>query len=147
MNVVPASDPVVPQGPRRSQSFAGPMSDLPNMETPRPQREDSKPRSGTNKRKVKQIQARLDQCIRDGQAPPFCQNCGAIETPTWRRAWSKEIEGSGTLANEMASDPTSFYWEPLERDDQGRVIKFKIFKKSLLDADVDFTQVLLCNRE
>lgn len=148
MNAVPASDPVVPQGPRRSQSCAGPMSDLPTVETPRPQpSDDGKPRNGTNKRKVKQIQARLDQCIRDGQAPPYCQNCGAIETPTWRRAWSKEIEGSEKLADELANDPTSFYWESLERDRQDRVIKFKLVKKTLLDADVDFTQVLLCNRE
>lgn len=147
MSAVPASDPVMPLGPRRSRSCAGPMSDSPAMATPGPQSsENSKPRSGGNRKKLKQIQSRLDQCIRDGQAPPYCKNCGAIETPTWRRAWSKEIEGGEELANEMANDPTSFYWESLEKDED-RVTKFKIVKKSLLETDQDFAQVLLCNRE
>ena len=109
--------------------------------------DDRKIRSGAGARRLKQVQARLDKCIRDGQAPPFCENCGVIETPTWRRAWSKEIEGSEQEANELTKDPTVFFWQSLKRDDQDKVTKFKIYKKSLVDADNDFVQVLLCNRK
>jgi hypothetical protein len=125
------------------------MSDFTAAETPAPQPvpEDGKVRSGAGARRLKQVQARLDRCIRDGQVPPYCENCGAIETPTWRRAWSKEIEGSEEEANEMTKDPTSLFWHALERDDQEKVIKFKLVKKSLADVDNDFHQILLCNRK
>ncbi|KAI9043474.1 putative GATA transcription factor (Ams2) [Aspergillus affinis] len=155
ISAIPASDPAMPsnannnhsQG-QNSQSWNGPMSDIPTAETPAAQPgavEDRKIRSGAGARRLKQVQARLDRCIRDGQAPPFCENCGVIETPTWRRAWSKEIEGSEQEANELTKDPVIFFWQSLKRDDQDTVTKFKIYKKSLVDADKDFVQVLLCN--
>lgn len=154
ISAIPASDPVMPsntntQG-QNSQPWNGPMSDLPTAETPSAQpvaAEDRKIRSGAGARRLKQVQARLDKCIRDGQAPPFCENCGVIETPTWRRAWSKEIEGTEQEANELTKDPAVFFWQSLKRDDQEKVTKFKIYKKSLVDADNDFVQVLLCNRK
>lgn len=163
INAIPASDPVMPSNSnngknkntnpsqrQNSQPCNGPMSDIPTAETPAAQPvavEDRKIRSGAGARRLKQVQARLDKCIRDGQAPPFCENCGVIETPTWRRAWSKEIEGSEEEANELTKDPTVFFWQSLERDDEEKVTKFKIYKKSLVDADNDFAQVLLCNRK
>lgn len=145
MSAVPASDPIMPQPTlQHSHSWAGPMSDFPT-ETPAPQTEDPKVRTGS--RRVKQVQARLDKCIREGQVPPYCGNCGAIETPTWRRAWSKEVEGSEEVANELAKDPTMLFWQAMEKDDQDKVTKFKIIKKTLLDTDKDFATVLLCNRK
>lgn len=98
-------------------------------------------------KQVKQVQARLEKCIRDGQVPPYCENCGAIETPTWRRAHSKEIKGTEEEANELAKDPLVFFWRTVDKDEQEKVTKFKIYKKSLADADKDFAQVLLCNRK
>lgn len=109
--------------------------------------EDGKVRSGTGARRQRQIHARLDKCIRSGQAPPYCENCGAIETPTWRRAWSKEMAGSEEDANECKKDPTMLFWKSQKRDDEDKVTKFKIYKKSLVDDDKDFAQVLLCNRK
>ena len=148
MGAVPASDPVMPtQGPlQHSHPWSGPMSDAPDMETPGPQPVDSgKVRSGAGSRKSKQVQARLDQCIRQGQAPPFCENCGQIETPTWRRAWSREIVGNEDDANEMAKDSTVLFWESVEKDNDEKVTKFKIVKKTLQEEDAEFTQILLCN--
>ncbi|RHZ66534.1 putative GATA transcription factor (Ams2) [Aspergillus thermomutatus] len=149
MNTIPASDPVVPtQVPAQyAHSWTGPMSDLPSAETPTPKpvTEDGKIRSGAGARRLRQVQARLDKCIRDGQVPPYCENCGAIETPTWRRAWSKEFVGGETDANELMKDPTMLFWQVLERNDKDEVTKFKMFKKSLVDADNDFVQILLCN--
>ncbi|KAL1966850.1 hypothetical protein VTN77DRAFT_3815 [Rasamsonia byssochlamydoides] len=149
MNAIPASDPVLPPNGylQHSNSWAGPMSDLPSVNTPAPQpvEEGGKVRSGAGARRVRQVQARLDQCIREGQIPPYCENCGAIETPTWRRAWSKEIDGSEQDANEFAKDAGMLFWQVLEKDEEDRVTRFKIYKKTLADTDNDFVQILLCN--
>lgn len=149
MSAVPASDPI--QAPvQHAHTWAGPMSDFSAAETPAPivVPDDGKVRSGTGARRQRQIHARLDRCIRDGQAPPYCENCGAIETPTWRRAWSKELVGSEEDANECKkADTTVLFWQARERDDEDKVTKFKVYKKTLVDNDKDFTQVLLCNRK
>ncbi|GIJ99806.1 hypothetical protein Aspvir_003809 [Aspergillus viridinutans] len=149
MNAIPASDPVVPTHvpAQYAHSWTGPMSDLPSAETPTPKpvTDDGKVRSGAGARRLRQVQARLDKCIRDGQVPPYCENCGAIETPTWRRAWSKEFVGGESDANELMKDSTMLFWRVLERNDKDEVTKFKMFKKSLVDADNDFVQILLCN--
>ncbi|KAL4904755.1 hypothetical protein BDW74DRAFT_185351 [Aspergillus multicolor] len=137
LSAVPESDPVLP-------------SDGATAKTPAPTigNEESKPRSGTGARRlkqVKQVQLRLERCIREGQAPPYCANCGAIETPTWRRAHSKIFEGSEQDANDHTKDPLVFFWQPVEKNEQGQLIKFKIYKKKLTDEENDFDLVLLCN--
>lgn len=151
MNGVPASDPVMHSHPplQHSNSWSHPMSDFSAAESPAPimVADDGKIRSGTGARRQRQIHARLDKCIRNGQAPPYCENCGAIETPTWRRAWSKELDGNEQDANECKKDKTMLFWRSLKRDDEDKVTKFRIYKKTLVDKDKDFTQVLLCNRK
>ncbi|KAL4802085.1 hypothetical protein BDV18DRAFT_147483 [Aspergillus unguis] len=115
---------------------------------PQPMSEEGKPRSGAGARRlkqVKQVQLRLEKCIQAGLAPPYCENCGAIETPTWRRAHSKEIEGSEEDANKFAEDPVFLFWQTVDKDENGKVTKFKIYKKTLADDDNDFALVLLCN--
>ncbi|KAL4735902.1 hypothetical protein BDV11DRAFT_173380 [Aspergillus similis] len=137
LSVIPESDPVLP-------------SDGAAAETPAPTalNEDGKPRSGAGARRlkqVKQVQLRLERCIREGQAPPYCENCGAIETPTWRRAHSKVFEGSEEDANEHTKDPLVFFWQPIETNEQGKVTKYKVYKKKLTDDENDYALVLLCN--
>ncbi|KAL4930859.1 putative GATA transcription factor (Ams2) [Aspergillus undulatus] len=138
LSAIPASDP------------AAPPSDSATAETPGAQgpNENGKPRSGAGAKRlkqVKQVQARLEKCIRDGLVPPFCENCGAIETPTWRRAHSKEIDGSEDEANELAKDPLVFFWQAVDKDEKEQVTRFKVYKKSLAEQDEDFAMVLLCN--
>ncbi|TQB75336.1 hypothetical protein MPDQ_003313 [Monascus purpureus] len=148
INSFPASDPIMPpQGAlQHSHSYSGPMSDYSTTETPAPQPiEEGKVRSGASTKRQKQVQARLDKAIREGQVPPYCENCGAIETPTWRRAFWKEIAGSEQDANEFVKDRSILFWRALLRDENENVVKFKIYKKSLVDTDKDFVQILLCN--
>lgn len=142
LSAVPASDPVMYQA--NSQLCAGIMSDLPCIETPASgPGGDDKVDSGP--RKWKSTQARLEKCILKGQVPPYCENCGAIETPAWRRAWSKEIVGNEEDANALRGDRTCLFWQPVDRDEEDKIIKFKVYKKSLRETDHDFEQVLLCN--
>jgi hypothetical protein len=123
------------------------MSEL-SSTTPAPTRpDDGKGRSGGGIRRVKQVQARLDQCIKAGTIPPYCENCGAIETTTWRRAWSKVLEGNKDEADSHNNDVGMLYWEIADTDPSGSMTSYKMFKKSLANEDKDFTQLLLCNRE
>jgi hypothetical protein len=93
----------------------------------------------------KQVQARLDQAIRKGQVPPYCENCGSIETPTWRRAWSKDVEGSEKVAEAMMRDSSRLFWLALEHNAQGEMQKFKIYKKGSGETVSEWTQMLFCN--
>lgn len=151
INSIPASDPIIPpQGYlHHANSWSGPMSDLPSAETPISYsvEEGGKTRSGAGARRVRQVQARLENCIKEGQVPPYCNNCGAIETPTWRRTWSKVFEGTERDANDFLKDPLFLFWTALDRDDDEKITKFRLYKKTLDDADKDFEQILLCNRE
>ncbi|KAK2804262.1 hypothetical protein FQN51_002351 [Onygenales sp. PD_10] len=144
---IPASDPVGPSRnfQHRSQSWNGPMSDFPTGTPALMASDDVKVRSGAGARRTKQVQARLEQCIRQGTVPPYCENCGAIETPTWRRAWSKVVQGSAEDANSHNNDPAMLFWRPEETAEDGTVTSFKQFKKTLADSDKDFVQLLLCN--
>ncbi|KAJ6102707.1 hypothetical protein N7486_005134 [Penicillium sp. IBT 16267x] len=147
-SAIAASDPVVPTHPplQYSHTWAGPMSDFglaDSSNSAPPRKPESKPRSA--KKRVKQIQQRLDDAIKSGQVPPFCANCGCIETPTWRRAWSKEVVGGEDVAKEMMQDSNTLFYESLERDAQDAISKFKIYKKTLHSWDKEWTQVLLCN--
>ncbi|KAJ5101859.1 hypothetical protein NUU61_004081 [Penicillium alfredii] len=130
----PASDPVGPIRPplKHSQSASGPMSDFIVL-TP-----------GRRGAGAKRVQTRLDEAIANGKVPPYCENCGTIETPTWRRAWSKEIVGGEQLAAEMMQNPVMLFWQIMERNTNGEVCKFKIYKKSM-ERDADCVQILLCN--
>ncbi|MCJ1356170.1 MAG: hypothetical protein MMC33_006164 [Icmadophila ericetorum] len=147
-----ASDPVKParSSLHRSQTWSGrqathPASDIPmgseGLIAPR------KPnaRLGSGAKRKKQIQERLMTTIASGGMPPFCDNCGAIETPTWRKAWSKIHSGSSESVVLSKSEGAIVAMEILEKDDAGATTLFKIFKKSLLPLDVGFTEILLCN--
>ncbi|KAK2875652.1 hypothetical protein FQN49_001531 [Arthroderma sp. PD_2] len=144
---VPASDPIRPSQPWQPQQPAHPLAnELPSVSTPGPtQQHNQKPRSGAGAKRTKQVQARLEQCIREGTVPPFCENCGAIETPTWRRAHSKVIPGNAENAEAYNDDPAILFWEPVEPEEDGTYTSIKIYKKSLSHDDVDFVQLLLCN--
>ncbi|KAJ5629746.1 hypothetical protein N7528_003403 [Penicillium herquei] len=164
---IPASDPVAPVHPQRhAQNSPQPMSDvvlveqssrvvtpiaqlahpMPQLTHPMPQPINSSPKTKPRsaKRRAKQIQERLDSAIKAGQVPPFCDNCGCIETPTWRRAWMKDFDGGEDYAKQMLQETGVLFYLALERDSQERITKFKMYKKTPQNWD-DAEQVLLCN--
>ena len=150
---VAASDPVRPMGGmlQRSQSWSGQqvqhaVSDAPmgSVDNVAPKRSVS--RSGSGVKRKKQIQSKLATTIAAGEMPPFCDNCGAIETPTWRKAWNKVHSGSEKQVEISKGEGGIIALQILEKDEGGETSLFKIFKKSLLPSDSGFTEVLLCNR-
>ena len=150
---IPASDPIRPVSGtlQRSQTWSSgeaphPASDVPmgseGLEASRP-----KSRTGCHAKRKKAIQSRLATSIAAGEIPPFCDNCGAIETPTWRKAFYK-IHSGGTELVQLSDDEGGIIaCVVLETNEDGSTKLFKILKKSLLKSDKDFTEVLLCNRK
>lgn len=155
---VPASDPVRPcsSSLQRSQTWSGqqvqhPASDAPTSnslgESTGTDPSGDAPPSGSGAKRKKAIQERLATSIATGQMPPYCENCGAIETPTWRKAWVRVHSGTPELVRLSDEDGGIIAWEALQRDKDGIVTLFRIIKRSLLYHDAGFTEILLCNRK
>ena len=97
--------------------------------------------------KKAKIQSKLAESLAAGEMPPFCDNCGAIETPTWRKAWVKIHSGTPEHVRLSDDEGGILAWQTLQTDEDGIVCLYRIFKKSLLATDQDFREVLLCNRK
>ena len=157
--VVPASDPIRPIL-SRSQTWSGhqaphPASDM----TPIPQvmetieKPVSRPRkgseigTGSGVRRKQAIQSKLASSVAAGEMPPFCENCGAIETPTWRKAWVKLHCGTPEHVVISEEEGGIVAWQSLQTDSNGVICLYRIVKKSVLKTDEGFTEILLCNRK
>lgn len=157
---IPASDPVRPSGLNRSQTWSGHQAPHPASDTTslpavtetleRPilrNRKRSESGAGSGARRKQAIQSKLALSVAAGEMPPFCENCGAIETPTWRKAWVKIHSGSPEHVIISEEDGGIIAWQTLQTDSGGRICLYRIIKKSVLKTDEGFTEVLLCNRE
>lgn len=142
---VPASDPVV-------QTFLTlpQLPDVPQSEGPCPLGEDGEqPKYNKNLVKKQSIKDRLETAIAKGEMPPFCNNCGAIETPTWRKIWTQEHKGVPGF-HEFSDKPGCVTCiDILERSPEGQPTLYRLVKKNLGGDDlrVDWKELLLCNRK
>ncbi|KAH6724294.1 hypothetical protein BKA61DRAFT_464164 [Leptodontidium sp. MPI-SDFR-AT-0119] len=163
---IPASDPVLPPSSlQRSQTwteashpaFEGPMPPMqmqpqmymgqqmyPAMNYPQPAPIPYNRTLNTKKASIKQ---KLELAIANGEMPPYCANCGAIDTPTWRKAWSQDLPGVPGYY-EYSDEPgrvTTII--VLTRDAQGKPTSHKLIKKFLgpKEDQKDFDEFLLCN--
>ena len=159
LSQIPASDPVRPTGLNRSQTWSGhqdshPASDI----APAPSvmqsierggsrsRRQSETGSGSGSKRKAAIQSKLATSIAAGEMPPFCENCGSIETPTWRKAWVKIHSGTPEHVRISEEEGGIIAWQTLQTDKTGTVCLYRIVKKSILKTDEGFTEILLCNR-
>lgn len=108
---------------------------------------DGPQRSGSGAKRRKAIQKRLVSAVSSGETPPFCEHCGAIETPTWRKAWGKTITGSLDHVRVSDEEGGIIAIREVKKDEAGNVVSFGVLKKSLLDSDEDFKEVQFCNRQ
>ncbi|RKF73611.1 putative gata transcription factor protein [Golovinomyces cichoracearum] len=97
--------------------------------------------------KKEMIKQKLENAVANGEMPPFCCNCGAIETPTWRKAWSKEMKGQPGYF-EYSDEPgrvTAIII--LSRDSEGNPTSYNLIKKYLGkdESQDDYNEYLLCN--
>lgn len=151
-----SNDTLRPSSLHRSQTWAGHQDDHPSSDMISTQeasgpasRIKSRARtgSGSGVKRKKAIQSKLAESVANGEMPPFCENCGAIETPTWRKAWIKIH--SGTPEHVVVSDEEGgvIAWQSLQKDANGDICLFRLIKRTLLPNDRGFTPTLLCNRQ
>lgn len=141
---VAACDPLPTNNPQ--SEAPQPATDIP---APSEQPEKTAVVSAGTIAKKNAIRQKLENAIANGEMPPFCSNCGAIETPAWRKAFTQDFKGDPGY-HEYSDEPgrvTAI--DILERDQMGRPTAFKIFKKYLAPGEDKhaFTEVILCNRE
>ncbi|KAH7042033.1 hypothetical protein B0J12DRAFT_579898 [Macrophomina phaseolina] len=109
------------------------------------------PRSGSGAKRKKAIEDRLMQSLASGTMPDFCQVCGAIQTPTWRKAFYKEVEGNPNGLVTSLDEPGAIVGYEVMKphpDEEKPIAKYKVYKKTLTTTDKDnndFTPMQLCN--
>lgn len=137
--MVPASDPVVPQSQQTQiRELAHPQTDA---------AEPSEGRFNKNFVKKQAIKQKLEEAIARGQMPQYCSNCGAIQTPTWRKIWTQKQHGLPAYHEYSEKPGHVTAINILHRDAQGKPILYELVKKAL-GPDEDktaWTEVLLCN--
>ncbi|KAJ4401451.1 hypothetical protein N0V91_007885 [Didymella pomorum] len=113
-----------PRGMPRSHTWSGagePMSDAP---TPSEGGDMEAPRSGSHAKRKKYIKDKLEKAVATGDMPDHCHNCGEIETPTWRRPYTRieygtpegiEISPTGIVAYEVIETDPEHGGEPMYR--------------------------------
>ena len=110
------------------------------------QKPKGKRRSKWDKEKrIASQQSKLTDSISMGRLPPYCEVCGAIETPTWRKAYAKKHSGSHAAVVISREPGGVVCYEVLETNEDGSTKLFRIFKKTLLETDYGFVDILLCN--
>lgn len=140
--MVPASDPVLPQLP----------SVMPFSEPAYSQTDAVEPTEGkSNKNFVKRqtIKQKLEEAIAQGICPAFCQNCGALQTPTWRKIW-KQIHEGVPAYHEYSEKPGYVTMiNVTRRDAEDKPTQYEVIKKSLAPHENknEWTEIVLCNRK
>lgn len=147
---VPASDPVGP--PQHldlptATSFS--EAPCPPSDMGPPQTSPALPKSNKNLVKKQSIKERLERAIRNGEMPPYCSNCGAIETPTWRKVSTQDRTGVPCYHEYSEKPGQVTAIEVLERDGEEKPTAYRLIKKTLaVDEDKSqWTTRILCNRE
>lgn len=159
-SIVSASDPIMPATSQLPQMMSRvifpaekpapkiqPMSSFINMQPMSVGLAPMTMSQSVSKREM--IRQKLETAIDNGEMPPFCCNCGAIETPTWRKAWSKEIKGEPGYY-EYSDEPgrvTAIII--LTRNAEGKPTSYNLVKKYLgeNESQDDYNEYLLCNRK
>jgi hypothetical protein len=142
---VAASDPAG-RSLHRSNTWAGDMSDMLTSDAVMVEETKRRPKKRVGKEQTK---ARLETAIAAGEMPPFCDNCGAIETPAWRRAFAKTFDCGFDEVETSLDEGAIVFKEALDHNDDGSIKTFRGFKitKKPEDRDDEWVAITLCNRK
>jgi hypothetical protein len=147
---LPAQKPKAPRGKglARSQTWSGvgePMSDVPVAS------DAGQPRSGSGARRKKYIKDKMEQAIAAGELPPHCKNCGEIDTPTWRKAFTRIEFGSPdnlVVSRDTGSTDVIAYEVIEPTEESGGILSYRVFKNNVTREEKDnkiFDDLNLCN--
>lgn len=132
----------------RSQTWAGELYSDGLLEPPSDNPWEGEPGSGSGARRKRSIRKRLENSLAAGEMPRFCQLCGEIHTCTWRKAFTKLVDGAPDNIELSKAKGGVVGYEIEKRDDNGKVVQYRIYKKSLAMTEQgkeDLDRVLLCN--
>ena len=92
------------------------------------------------------------QSVASGAMPPYCCNCGAIETPTWRSLHVKTMNGAPEDNDAHDSDGVTMGIEALERNEETqKITKYRIIKSMRKSRDrvemMGYETMSVCNRK
>ena len=138
--------PTKSRGLERSQTWSGePMSDAACPADGK----SRQPRSGSGAKRSHMIKNQLEQALVSGKMPQFCNHCGQIETPAWRKAYTR-VECGSPEGIQLSSKGTNICaletMVPEEGGDGSQ--RYRIFKQSLTVDEMNsesFTTLTLCN--
>jgi len=102
--------------------------------------------NGPSLKRKTAIQDRLARDIQAGKMPPYCRNCGDINTPTWRKTFMQIVNGNPDERTEQELK-LIVGTEALQFDDNEKVIQYRQYKKfiSTQEASDGWQEVQLCN--
>ncbi|RBR08707.1 uncharacterized protein FIESC28_10161 [Fusarium coffeatum] len=146
--MVAASDPVGPCETSAVTNLLPTLREVPFPQSDFPPMPSSPPcRSNKNQVKKDSIKQRLELAIAAGEMPPFCTNCGAIETPTWRKIWVQEHDGIPEYVEYSEKPGRVTAIEILKRDEDKKPLTHRLIKKTLGNDDdrSKWSEKLLCN--
>lgn len=102
-----------------------------------------------NMSRKQSIKEKLEKAVKNGEMPTFCSNCGSISTPTWRKIWTQDSDGSPDIPEYSDKPGCITAIVILQRDDNGKPTKYRTVKKALGSAEnsKEWTEAILCNRK
>lgn len=144
---IPASDPVVPIALPTSTEHVDSVIARSDAIPPPSSPPLTSTRANKNFVKKHAIKQRLEEAIMNGEMPPYCSNCGAIETPTWRKIWVQENDGIPEYCEYSEKPGKITAIEILQRDADEKPTLHRLIKKSLASDDdrEKWQERLLCN--
>ncbi|KAF3770940.1 hypothetical protein M406DRAFT_349466 [Cryphonectria parasitica EP155] len=127
----PASDPGI-VAPTVSPSTASPE------DTAQPSKNMSRKQS---------IKDKLEKAVKMGQMPTFCSNCGSISTPTWRKIWTQDLDGSPEIPEYSEKPGRITAIVILQRNENQTPTRYRVVKKALGPAEdkSQWVEDILCN--
>lgn len=102
-----------------------------------------------NMSRKQSIKKKLENAVTNGEMPTFCSNCGSISTPTWRKIWTQDSDGSPDIPEYSDKPGCITAIVILQRDGNGKPTKYRTVKKALGTAEnsKQWTEAILCNRK
>lgn len=102
-----------------------------------------------NMSRKKSIKEKLEQAVQAGMMPTFCSNCGSISTPTWRKIWTQDSDGSPDIPDYSDEPGRITAIIILDRNENQKPTRYRTVKKTLAPAEdkSEWNEEILCNRE
>ncbi|KAJ4388794.1 hypothetical protein N0V93_006254 [Gnomoniopsis smithogilvyi] len=100
-----------------------------------------------NMSRKKSIKEKLEQAVQAGMMPTFCSNCGSISTPTWRKIWTQDSDGSPDIPDYSDEPGRITAIIILDRNENQKPTRYRTVKKTLAPAEDKsaWTEEILCN--